>query len=60
MVGVAVVHTRPLEWVIKGKLAGWQRPGYGRLSPTRQDVDEWIERVNSEGIVTVVCLLSED
>jgi len=60
MVGVAVVQTRPLEWVIKGKLTRWQRPGYGRLSPTRQDVDEWIERVNSEGIVTVICLLSED
>ncbi len=39
---------------------GSSRPGYPRKSVSEEEVRHWIAQKKSEGIKTVICLLSED
>jgi len=48
------------EWVIEDKLARWHRPGYSSTKVSQDEVDKWIERVKSEGIKSIICLLNEE
>lgn len=48
------------EWVIENKLARWHRPGYSSREVSQDEVDKWIERVKSEGIKSIICLLDEE
>ena len=50
-------------WVIPGKLARGQRPGYrsgSEFSVQRDVVDAWAEAARTAGIASVLCLLGPD
>lgn len=52
-----------IRWVIPGKLARGQRPGYTGergIKVSRDSVDAWIKVAKSEGVKSIICLLGED
>jgi len=62
-------HSQVMTWIIDGKLACAARPlryhqiygGSGKALPleAKPDLDRWIERVRSEGIVSIITFVSE-
>lgn len=47
-------------WEIEGSLARPSRPGYPGKSVSPQEVDDWLRKVNSLGVKSIICLLSEE
>jgi protein-tyrosine phosphatase len=51
------------EWVLPGKLARTNRPGYageaGGAVPVAV-VDEWLDELRDAGVRSIICLLAED
>lgn len=50
-------------WVIPGRLATGQRPGYkpgSEFSVPRQAVAEWVAEKRAAGIASILCLLGRD
>jgi len=62
-------YSQVMTWAIEGKLACAARPlryhhiykGSGKALPAeaRPELDKWIERVKHEGIVSIICFVSE-
>ncbi|GAB4322780.1 MAG: hypothetical protein Kow0010_03700 [Dehalococcoidia bacterium] len=52
-----------VHWIIPGELARAPRPGYRPGDETAvplHAVEQWIERVKSSGIASIMCLIDDD
>jgi protein-tyrosine phosphatase len=51
------------EWAVAAQLARMHRPGYyfaNNHNIPVSEVEEWIRKVKTEGIISIICLLSDE